>query len=80
MYRAAIEKLRTVKTWRTHQQLNHNNRICGCDNEVNRFRKGQKIHGCGRGRRCRVCSLEKYYDRPRISDLKQMDRERDYVC
>jgi hypothetical protein len=79
MKRAAVEKARTSNVWRRH--YNHHLRqnaqsggqrpiACSCDLEVNRFRKGQKVFGCGRPR-CYACHGEKLLGIPRHRDLRR---------
>ena len=60
MRRAALERARTVRTWKAHNRIIHNGRPtgCACDGQPGRFRKGQRIGGCGRVR-CRVCKSHK---------------------
>jgi hypothetical protein len=67
MKRAAIERKRAVKVWKKHfeQHVRQNVQsggqrpiMCPCDLQVNRFRKGQKMFGCGRPR-CYVCHGDK---------------------
>lgn len=67
MRRAAVERKRAVNVWKKHfaqhvrqqQQAGGQKPIaCGCDLEVNRFRKGQKMFGCGRPR-CYACHGDK---------------------
>jgi len=57
MYRAAIERARAVRVWKAHNQLVHNNEKtdCVCDEQPNRFRKGERISGrCG-NMHCQLC-------------------------
>lgn len=79
MKRAAIEKARTLNVWRRHHQNHHRQNVssggqrgvdCRCDVEVNRFRKGQRVFGCGRPR-CLLCHGEKLLGIPKHSALKR---------
>lgn len=65
MRRAAIEKARALRTWREHNRIVHNNEEtgCVCDQQPNRFRKGQRRGGCGRPR-CYMCHGEKLFKIP----------------
>jgi hypothetical protein len=62
MQRAAKERLRTLNIWRRHMREAHGwpkkEITCACDLQANRFRKGQKVHGCGNAR-CYMCHGEK---------------------
>lgn len=78
MRRAAIERPRTLRTWRRHIARTHggDTSLCICDRQPSRFRKGQRVGGCGNAR-CFVCHYEKILDLPTIQEIKAMDRERD---
>jgi hypothetical protein len=83
MYRAAVEKTRTLKTWKQHNIRVHKGEDetgCICDRQANRFRKGQKILGCGKGSRCLFCSNPRNRGELPRHELKQMDRERDQLA
>jgi hypothetical protein len=77
MRRAAIERPRTVRTWREHQLFNRRDGSnCRCDVQVGRFRKGQRRLGCGKPR-CYLCHPEKLFGEPKLADLRGLDRLRD---
>lgn len=79
MKRAALEKARTVRVWRKHLSDHLNSARgplkpedsvgCRCDNQVGRFRKGQRWRGCGRPR-CLLCHYEKIMGIPKVNELK----------
>ena len=54
MKRAAEEKLRTVSVWRRHLWTHRGTVACVCELQVGRFRKSQRIGGCGQSR-CWLC-------------------------
>ena len=61
MYRASIERERAFRIWKAHNRIIHNGEKdtgCACDQQPNRFRKGQKQGGCGRPR-CYLCHGDK---------------------
>lgn len=79
MKRAAKERARTKNVWRKHfnnhvrtNQASGGQRAiaCPCDVQVNRFRKGQRIFGCGRPR-CFLCHGEKLLGIPKHRDRKR---------
>jgi len=60
MRRASIERPRTLRVWRAHNRFIHDGlpTNCRCDEQPGRFRKGQRIGGCGRPR-CGLCKRHK---------------------
>ena len=48
MRRASLERPRTLRAWRAHNRIIHNDLAtdCICDDQPGRFRKGQRIAGC----------------------------------
>jgi hypothetical protein len=58
MKRAAIERLRTIRTWRAHLATHEQPVLCACDLQPGRFRKSQRVGGCGRAR-CWLCNGDK---------------------
>ena len=60
MRRAALERPRTLRVWRDHNRFIHDNDPtgCTCDEQPGRFRKGQRIGGCGKSR-CWLCKRHK---------------------
>lgn len=69
MRRAALERSRALRVWREHNRIVHNglDTGCICDQQPNRFRKGQKRGGCGKPR-CYLCHGEKLLDLPTYQD------------
>ena len=57
MKRAAVEKARTVRTWRRYAAVL---RLSGwrCQLQTGRFRKGRRVGGCGTPR-CYLCHGDK---------------------
>lgn len=63
--RASLERDRTIVVWRRHLQR-HGHRFpltCICEFQPGRFRKGQRVGGCGRPR-CYTCHAEKLFGTP----------------
>jgi len=58
MKRAAIEKVRTLHTWRRHLATHALPIRCDCEFQVGRFRKGQRVGGCSTPK-CYTCHFEK---------------------
>ncbi len=60
MRRASSDRARTLRVWRAHQHLVHPavDSLCIRDHQPGRFRKGQRVAGCGRPR-CHLCKLDK---------------------
>ena len=62
MKRAAIERIRTRNVWLQHLRRHRLDGgaalVCACEFEMGRFRKGQRIGGCGNAR-CWLCHSEK---------------------
>jgi hypothetical protein len=65
MRRAALERPRTLRVWRAHARLVHSNfpTDCLCDEQPGRFRKGQRVSGCGKPR-CWLCKRAKLAKEP----------------
>ena len=74
MKRAAIEKPRTVHTWRNHVATHHGQLICDCELQPGRFRKSQRIGGCGRPR-CWLCHPDKLAGRPTIQQRRFLAKQ-----
>src|SRR5262245_14118555 len=75
MQRASIERLRTMRVWRQHLSRHGPGPItCLCEWQVGRFRKGQRIGGCGKVW-CYLCHGDKLLKRP---TLQQRRAERSY--
>ena len=71
MKRAAEEKLRTLNVWREHLRAHRGVVACGCEFQVGRFRKGQRVGGCGNSR-CWLCHSEKLSAVPTTQYLRSM--------
>jgi hypothetical protein len=54
MRRAAAERAQTVSTWRQHLATHKCEILCICEFQTGRFRKSQRVGGCGRSR-CWLC-------------------------
>lgn len=73
MQRAHTERLRTLHVWHQHLASHGPNaKLCVCEFQPGRFRKGQRVGGCGHAR-CYLCHGEKLFQRPtrqqRLNDL-----------
>jgi len=63
MRRAAIERRRTLRVWHGHLAWVHSGEDeihCVCELQPGRFRKGQRVGGCGRAR-CQICHYSKVH-------------------
>ena len=58
MQRAALERARTRNVWKAHVRAHTGPLVCACDLQPGRFRKGQRVGGCGRTR-CWLCHGDK---------------------
>src|SRR3989442_3642090 len=76
MRRAAIEKSRTLRIWRGHLTTHGGKIACDCELQPGRFRKSQRIGGCGRPR-CWLCHFDKLAGLPTVSDLRSFATERE---
>ena len=76
MRRAAIEKHRTLRIWRAHLATHKQPVVCSCDLQPGRFRKSQRIGGCGRTR-CWLCHGEKLAGHPTQGDVRAIARYRE---
>lgn len=78
MKRAALDRARTLNVWGRHYR-NHLWEVqasggqgkvkCVCDQQPGRFRKGQKVAGCGKPQ-CYLCHGEKLLGIPKHRDRK----------
>jgi hypothetical protein len=59
MQRAAFERSRTIRTWCRHLATHSAPALCPCEFQAGRFRKGQRVGGCGNARcfLCHACKL-----------------------
>ena|SRR5258708_5843197 len=71
MKRAAEEFIRTKSVWRQHLQMHRGTVACVCEYQVGRFRKGQRIGGCGNPQ-CWLCHSEKLGVVPTIQQLRSV--------
>ena len=81
MRRAAMERARALRVWKARNSIIHfgeEDTGCVCDQQPNRFRKGQKRGGCGKPR-CYLCHGDKPLGIPTEKDLVADDRYRDSV-
>ena len=59
MKRAHDERARTLRVWRQHLSSHGSDRLtCICEFQPGRFRKGQRVGGCGQPR-CYLCKRGK---------------------
>ena len=58
MKRAALEAARTKSVWRAHLRGHALPVRCACEFQKGRFRKGQRVGGCGNAR-CWLCHADK---------------------
>ena len=70
MKRAALERHRAARIAHAHIALVHDGDPgnCDCETQVGRFRKGQRIAGCGRAR-CLVCHYSKILGFPTRKEM-----------
>lgn len=77
MKRAAIERARTLATWKRHLSLHAPaERACRCEQQPGRFRKGERAGGCGRPR-CWLCHGDKLAGLPRPGLRRALAAERE---
>jgi hypothetical protein len=77
MKRAAVEKLRTRNVWLDHLRTHRGEKVaCVCDFQMGRFRKGQRVGGCGNPR-CWVCHSQKLDHEPTVRQLRGMETFRE---
>ena len=71
MRRASLERPRTLRVWRAHNRVTHDDipTECVCDEQPGRFRKGQRIGGCGQ-QRCWLCKPHKLTNEPRAYEYR----------
>ncbi len=70
MKRAALERQRTVAIWRRHLASHHGTDVlCTCEFQPGRFRKGQRIGGCGNAQ-CYLCHYDKLLGLPTLSQRR----------
>ncbi len=69
MKRAALENARTVRMWRQHPASHAAPVICACEFQVGRFRKGQRVGGCGKPR-CFLCHMAKLARIPKVQERR----------
>jgi hypothetical protein len=69
MRRAAEEKTRTLNVWRRHLRMHGATLACVCEFQAGRFRKGQRIGGCGNSR-CWLCHSAKLLGEPTLQQRR----------
>jgi hypothetical protein len=69
MYRAAIERSRTVCIWRRHLATHASPIRCDCELQIGRFRKGQRIGGCSTPACC-LCHFAKLMGIPTVQEQR----------
>ena len=81
MRRAALEKARTLRVWRAHNRIIHQNEStgCVCDEQAGRFRKGQRAAGCSIGAHC-VCKYHKPFREPTLQEARANLSHREWNC
>jgi hypothetical protein len=70
MRRASLDRARTLRVWRAHKRIIHNDLAtdCLCDDQPGRFRKGQRIGGCDRPG-C-WCKIHKLIHKPTLPEYR----------
>ena len=76
MKRAAIERSRTLRTWRSHLRTHREAVLCACEFQPGRFRKSQRVGGCGRSL-CWLCHGDKLAGRLRTRDIAGIAQHRE---
>ena len=76
MKRASIERHQTLRTWRAHLARHREEVLCACEFQPGRFRKSQRVGGCGRPQ-CWLCHGDKLSGiaRPRDTRARALYRE-----
>ena len=75
MKRAAAERMRTWNVWREHlrrHRVEGSTLACECEFQMGRFRKGQRLGGCGNPR-CWLCHSGKLGHEPTPKELRSME-------
>lgn len=78
MRRAALERPRTLGVWRQHLAEHPDTDLCRCEFQPGRFRKGERVGGCGTPQ-CWLCHAGKLTGDPTLQELRAIDAERDGV-
>jgi hypothetical protein len=76
MQRAALERSRTRRVWLQHLRTHGELVNCACELQPGRFRKSQRVGGCGR-RHCWLCHYFKLADIPTLQELRMLERFRE---
>jgi hypothetical protein len=76
MERAALERSRTVRVWREHVARHDHIGACICELQIGRFRKGQRVGGCGKPR-CYACHAKKLTGLKTLRQLRALVRYRE---
>ena len=79
MKRASLERQPTVRLWRQHLAWHGPGPLArGCESQVGRFRKGQRVGGCGRSRCC-LCHGDKLLKRPTLEQRRSASSYGEWV-
>jgi hypothetical protein len=62
--------------WLQHLRTHQEPVTCTCELQPGRFRKGQRIGGCGRSG-CWLCHFDKLSDIPTLQERRMLDRFRE---
>jgi hypothetical protein len=73
MRRAAAEHAQTISTWRQHLATHTGEILCICEFQTGRFRKSQRVGGCGKSR-CWLCH------RVKLEKLATPGEQRQFVA
>jgi hypothetical protein len=79
MRRAALEKARTIQTWRRHLVTHGSEIACECELQPGRFRKSQRVGGCRRPG-CWLCHFDKLSGIPTVRDRRALANEREGIA
>ena len=69
MQRAALERPRAIRVWRRHVAMHGLPIVCPCELQAGRFRKGQRVGGCG-NTRCFLCHPDKVSGKPPLRERR----------
>ena len=78
MMRAALERPRTLRTWRRHLATHSFSLPCDCELQPGRFRKGQRVGGCGKAA-CWICHYSKLAGYPSLQYYRHLNAFREQV-
>jgi len=79
MRRAKLERQRTIRVWRKHLAWHRADEVvCSCEFDVGRFRKSQRIGGCGNSQ-CYLCHADKLMKRPAARQMRSDASYREWM-